>query len=340
MATTDRLKRMVLETCSTTGTGVKTLGGAVGSYLNFVTGFGGTGGVVWYHMRNAANTKWEEGYATLGGTGPYTLTCTPLASSTGGAAINWQAGDAPYYVYCPDGATIMNSMLRLHWAGARPAWLPSMSLWMKDLGSSLAQLMLYDGSADIGGPIFNTSTDALQLPEIVQDTFSFRRLDAAGFGPTMYFYHDSASPLATDVSMGIVARGRDSAANVQDYGSINHILDVVTSASEESHWEIYYSLAGASVLFGKIGKGLSIGAPTGGLKGSGSLNVADAIYANDNLVIASTGIHRHVSFTVGTLPSASPAGQEAYCSNETGGAVLVFSDGSNWRRVTDRAIAA
>ncbi len=48
------------------------------------------------------------------------------------------------------------------------------------------------------------------------------------------------------------------------------------------------------------------------------------------------------SFTVAQLPSAATAGAGAYlfCSNETGGAVLVFSDGTNWRRVTDRAVAS
>jgi hypothetical protein len=45
------------------------------------------------------------------------------------------------------------------------------------------------------------------------------------------------------------------------------------------------------------------------------------------------------SYTVAGLP-ASSAGDMAYCSDETGGAVPVFSDGTNWRRVTDRAIAS
>jgi hypothetical protein len=36
----------------------------------------------------------------------------------------------------------------------------------------------------------------------------------------------------------------------------------------------------------------------------------------------------------------SPAGQFVYCSNESGGAVPAFSDGTNWRRVTDRAIVS
>jgi hypothetical protein len=36
--------------------------------------------------------------------------------------------------------------------------------------------------------------------------------------------------------------------------------------------------------------------------------------------------------------SANPAAQFVYCSDESGGAVPAFSDGTNWRRVTDRAI--
>jgi hypothetical protein len=46
------------------------------------------------------------------------------------------------------------------------------------------------------------------------------------------------------------------------------------------------------------------------------------------------------TYTVGTLPSATPAGRMVYVSNETGGAVPAFSDGTNWRRVTDRNIVS
>lgn len=44
------------------------------------------------------------------------------------------------------------------------------------------------------------------------------------------------------------------------------------------------------------------------------------------------------SYTVVGVPSASPAAKLIYVSNESGGAVLAFSDGTNWRRVTDRAV--
>ena len=47
------------------------------------------------------------------------------------------------------------------------------------------------------------------------------------------------------------------------------------------------------------------------------------------------------SHTVTSLPSASGfTNHMIYVSNETGGAVPAFSDGTNWRRVTDRAIVS
>jgi hypothetical protein len=43
-------------------------------------------------------------------------------------------------------------------------------------------------------------------------------------------------------------------------------------------------------------------------------------------------------YTTSTLPSAAIAGAMIYVTNETGGPVPAFADGTNWRRVTDRAI--
>lgn len=45
--------------------------------------------------------------------------------------------------------------------------------------------------------------------------------------------------------------------------------------------------------------------------------------------------------TVAALAAITPtAGLEAHCSDEAGGYVPVFADGTNWRRVTDRAIVS
>jgi hypothetical protein len=47
-------------------------------------------------------------------------------------------------------------------------------------------------------------------------------------------------------------------------------------------------------------------------------------------------------FTVAVLPNPTsiPMGTEAYCSDEIGGGVPVFTDGTNWRRATDRVVAS
>jgi hypothetical protein len=47
------------------------------------------------------------------------------------------------------------------------------------------------------------------------------------------------------------------------------------------------------------------------------------------------------TYTVATLPSAATYARGLiYVSDETGGAIPAFSDGTNWRRVTDRAVVA
>jgi hypothetical protein len=60
--------------------------------------------------------------------------------------------------------------------------------------------------------------------------------------------------------------------------------------------------------------------------------------------IRADGYIRRGSYTVAGvgLPSASAAGAGAdiFVSDEAGGAVIAFSDGTNWRRVTDRAVVS
>jgi hypothetical protein len=61
----------------------------------------------------------------------------------------------------------------------------------------------------------------------------------------------------------------------------------------------------------------------------GSLVTAGLIYP-DQFVLP--------SYTANALPSAAVAGAMIYVTNEFGGPVPAFADGTNWRRVTDRAI--
>lgn len=60
--------------------------------------------------------------------------------------------------------------------------------------------------------------------------------------------------------------------------------------------------------------------------------------ANDEL---RTNVPMHLkSYTVAGLPAVPGASSMIYVSDETGGAIPAFSDGTNWRRVSDRAIVA
>lgn len=95
----------------------------------------------------------------------------------------------------------------------------------------------------------------------------------------------------------------------QDYGSINSILDPVTSSLD----------------FSTITSTVTSSFDFGGLVLSG------AIYPSEFLL---------PSYTVNTLPSATPAGKMLFVTDETGGSVPAFSDGTNWRRVTDRQIVS
>lgn len=60
------------------------------------------------------------------------------------------------------------------------------------------------------------------------------------------------------------------------------------------------------------------------------------------MVTSYYGPVRLMSYTVAALPSAATAGAggQVFVTDETGGPVPAFSDGSNWRRVTDRAVVS
>lgn len=64
------------------------------------------------------------------------------------------------------------------------------------------------------------------------------------------------------------------------------------------------------------------------------------IYAGGNSNFGgASGPFKLANYTVATVPSAlGLTGGMIYVSDETGGAIPAFSDGLNWRRVTDRAI--
>ena len=84
--------------------------------------------------------------------------------------------------------------------------------------------------------------------------------------------------------------------------------------------------------------------PTGSVSAGETFRVgADgslSIRNNGQVLTDANGLLGLRSYTVTTLPSAATAARMIYVSNESGGAVIAFSDGTNWRRVTDRAVVS
>jgi len=130
-------------------------------------------------------------------------------------------------------------------------------------------------------------------------------------GPKIIFNHNSASQAAADILAKLTFNGKNSTPATIEYGSIRMLCDSPTAGA----------VTGSMVL------AVRSGTPLDAL----TLSSTVATFAKPIVV---------PSYTVVGVPSASPAAQIAYISNEAGGAVLAFSDGTNWRRVTDRVIVS
>lgn len=63
-------------------------------------------------------------------------------------------------------------------------------------------------------------------------------------------------------------------------------------------------------------------------------------YLDEQTTAFKSTMHKAPSFTIDTLPAATDAGKGSYAYVEdlTEGASLAFSDGENWRRISDRTI--
>lgn len=74
--------------------------------------------------------------------------------------------------------------------------------------------------------------------------------------------------------------------------------------------------------------------------------VRDAFTRLNDLIIRTGGERGEAlgplpSYTVATLPSAANNPRALiYVSDESGGATVAFSDGTNWRRMQDRAVVS
>jgi hypothetical protein len=88
--------------------------------------------------------------------------------------------------------------------------------------------------------------------------------------------------------------------------------------------------------FAKVSETVGITNDLGGVSESASITINLGSLNITGILTPSTLIAP--SYNAGSLPSATRAAQIAFVPDDTGGAIMVFSDGTNWRRFTDRTI--
>jgi hypothetical protein len=101
---------------------------------------------------------------------------------------------------------------------------------------------------------------------------------------------------------------------------------------------------GKSWIGGKIGANQVTPTATIHATGEGTTSGTTGLLVEDSgnnatFKVQDDGVSIFKSFAVASLPTAV-AGGFIYVSDETGGATMAFSDGTNWRRVQDRAIVS
>lgn len=105
-------------------------------------------------------------------------------------------------------------------------------------------------------------------------------------------------------------RGYTDASVGASYIQKIYTADVVTDNAEQGSWSILHMLGGSITTAVKIGGagGMAVGAPTGGLKGSGSINLDTVLYVDGTQVVGprSTGWTTQTATAAKTDLGASP----------------------------------
>jgi len=106
----------------------------------------------------------------------------------------------------------------------------------------------------------------------------------AAQGPVLELFRNSASPASGDALGEIEFTGKDSGAGIDTYARIIAAISDPTAGSEDGQLYLRTAIAGTLTTVLLLGAGAQIGAPSGGDKGAGTLNLDGACYIDGNPV--------------------------------------------------------
>lgn len=156
--------------------------------------------------------------------------------------------------------------------------------WLADLSAGGHQLkFLADGTQ---------STDAVTLRQVpllgsdnvytgASQTYKYVESGAAA-GPQLILDRESTTPADNDLLGSIVFNGRDDLNNVTTYAAFGATAIDVTNPEEDGRLYFSTTIAGTTAERFYLGAGLYAANATGGDKGPGTANLAEALYINGN----------------------------------------------------------
>jgi hypothetical protein len=187
------------------------------------------------------------------------------------------------------------------------------------IGSAATDVLIADN--EFPGTITTEVNDASGVAVIVGRTAANTRVfesqddGALAAGLTDILFRNSASGATSDVLAQRIWRGRDASGNTCDYYIERVVVDDATNASEDAHYDSFAQVAGTSTRQIQVGNGVTLGAPTGGLPGTGNLNIAGEHRVNGTKVVgarqtgwtAATGTATRTTFATSTVTTAQLA---------------------------------
>ena len=178
-----------------------------------------------------------------------------------------------------------------------------------------------------------TFTNGVTIPSggtltVTDATITGANSDSISEGSTNLYYTNPRARAAISVTDG------SSAGNELTYNSSTGVISWAgTSASTTNVDKVTALSFGSLTDYDVITASTTLTSDFGTVANTGNTS-------NDHgFIFRDSGLPQLPSYTVATLPS-TVAGDLALCTDETGGSTVVFYDGSNWRRMADRAVAS
>lgn len=227
----------IKETTVSTGTGAPTLAGALTGFKTFASRY--TNGDTLPYLYNGG-AEWEVGLGTINLPGGTLTRSVVLASSNADALVNFSAGTKVISVS-----------------------LPAAYAALTKLANAFDLLQTFTAGLTSNGPVTLNST----VEQILADN--------GAAGPIRQFYHNSATPAALDIIMGIAAAANDSAANKTVFADLYAYLVDPANNSEDAGWAFRTMVAGTLAERLYIAQGLYFPGITGGDPGAGKINFND-----------------------------------------------------------------